>query len=246
MAEVYEQSIALAFQDFLPNLLRHAWRAIKKTVYIFLIFLPGIFIFIPVFMMFIGSFSQTWDSRGMSGFTLHNYMDAIYYAKLPIWISLKVSVLTVAIDVIIGIPFAYALVRFPFRGKSILEELINLPIIVPGLVIGMAILKSLNFLYGGWLIIVCGHVIWTLPFVIWPVVNVLESFDFVSLEKAALTLGASRLKLMFVVVLPNIALAASSGAAMAFIISFSEFNGTFLLASGANMPVSASLYSAAT
>ncbi|TKH45750.1 ABC transporter permease [Paenibacillus sp. FSL R10-2782] len=133
--------------------------------------------------------------------------------------SIVVSLLGNILALLIGMPAAYALSRFTFRGKDALNALFLSPLLIPGIVLGFTLLRYLIIVYhlpvyAGLLI---GHTVIMLPFIIRVIASSLSNFDF-AIEEAALSLGAGRLETFFKVVLPNI----RSGIIAAILIAFLE------------------------
>lgn len=133
--------------------------------------------------------------------------------------SIVVSLLGNILALLIGMPAAYALSRFSFRGKDALNALFLSPLLIPGIVLGFTLLRYLIIVYhlpvyAGLLI---GHTVIMLPFIIRVIASSLSNFDF-AIEEAALSLGAGRLETFFKVVLPNI----RSGIIAAILIAFLE------------------------
>ncbi|WP_226002498.1 ABC transporter permease [Paenibacillus sp. BJ-4] len=133
--------------------------------------------------------------------------------------SIVVSLLGNIMALLIGMPAAYALSRFSFRGKDALNALFLSPLLIPGIVLGFTLLRYLIIVYhlpvyAGLLI---GHTVIMLPFIIRVIASSLSNFDF-AIEEAALSLGAGRLETFFKVVLPNI----RSGIIAAILIAFLE------------------------
>ncbi|KZL89144.1 ABC transporter permease [Clostridium magnum] len=137
-------------------------------------------------------------------------------------ISMEVAVIGTFLALLIGIPAAYVLSRYNFKGKGVLQNLFLSPVIVPGIVLGFSLLEFLIVvnklpLYPSLLL---GHTVTILPYIIRVVSSSLESFDY-SIEEAAISLGASRLRTFFIVVMPNV----TSGIIAAFILAFiNSFN----------------------
>lgn len=133
--------------------------------------------------------------------------------------SIVVSLLGNILALLLGMPAAYALSRFSFRGKDALNALFLSPLLIPGIVLGFTLLRYLIIVYhlpvyAGLLI---GHTVIMLPFIIRVIASSMSNFDF-AIEEAALSLGAGRLKTFFKVVLPNI----RSGIIAAILIAFLE------------------------
>ncbi len=142
-------------------------------------------------------------------------------------ISMEIAVLGTFFALIIGIPAAYVLSRYDFKLKKMLQNLFLSPVIVPGIVLGFSLLQFL-IVVNKWPVypsLLIGHTVTILPYIIRVVSSSLESFDY-SIEEAAISLGASRLKTFFTIVMPNV----TSGIIAAFILAFiNSFN---------NVPVS--------
>lgn len=142
-------------------------------------------------------------------------------------ISMQLSVIGTIIALIMGIPAAYALSRYNFKGKNFFNSIFLSPVLIPGIVLGFSLLKYLVIysklnVYTSLLI---GHVIIIIPYIIRVISSSLSTFDY-SIEEASMSLGANKIKTFFVVVLPNI----RSGVIAAFILAFiNSFN---------NVPVS--------
>src|SRR6266481_5065671 len=62
----------------------------------------------------------------------------------PLWLSLKVAVIATAISLAAGLALAYALARYQFRGRNVLDSLITLPIVLPPTVLGYYLLVLLG------------------------------------------------------------------------------------------------------
>jgi putative spermidine/putrescine transport system permease protein len=141
----------------------------------------------------------------------------------PTWQSLKVAVLTMILSTVLGTLAAFGLVRGRFRGKNLIQVMILSPMIIPQIIFAI----GAYFLFANWHIIgktiglVLGHLPLVLPFSIVTISASLYGFD-VSLEEAAQTLGANRLRTFLHVTYPIIQPGILAGALFAFIISFDE------------------------
>jgi putative spermidine/putrescine transport system permease protein len=133
--------------------------------------------------------------------------------------SILVSFAGNILALLIGIPAAYALSRYEFKGKVVLNTIFISPIIIPGTVLGFSFLKYIIATYQLpiYIGLFIGHTILMLPFIIRVIASSLSNFDF-SIEEAAVSLGAGKLETFFKVVLPNI----RSGIIAAVIIAFLE------------------------
>jgi sulfate/thiosulfate transport system permease protein len=154
--------------------------------------------------------------------------------------TLLVSLAATAINAVTGTLIAWILVRDRFRGKRVVNALIDLPFALPTIVAGLTLLA----LYGPTspvgidvaftqFAVLLALLFVTLPFVIRAVQPVLIELDR-EMEEAALSLGANGRTVFLRVILPNLVPAILSGAALAFARAVGEF-GSIVLISG-NIP----------
>jgi putative spermidine/putrescine transport system permease protein len=131
--------------------------------------------------------------------------------------SFQLAILSTAMALVIGIPAAYALNRYRITLPSWLSTVFVLPILVPEIVLGFSLLKSLAVGASApvFLALLAGHTLIVLPYAVRVVSASLASFDF-SVEEAAISLGSPPLKTFFTIVLPNV----RSGVIAAFILAF--------------------------
>jgi putative spermidine/putrescine transport system permease protein len=131
--------------------------------------------------------------------------------------SFQVAILGTGLSLLIGIPAAYALNRYRIGLPKWLGTLFVLPILVPEIVFGFSLLKSVTIGMGlpVYPSLIIGHALLVLPYSVRVVGASLASFDF-SVEEAAISLGCPPLKTFFTVVLPNI----RAGVIAAFILAF--------------------------
>jgi putative spermidine/putrescine transport system permease protein len=153
-------------------------------------------------------------------------------ARLPesLAASLEIAAATSVVCLMAGVPASYALVRFRFPGRSLMEELLGLPVVFPTVVLGVALLMlvSQSGLDLGMAQIVIAHSIIGLPFMMRNCMASMRGIDPV-LQEAAQTLGASSLRAFVEIVLPLARQGIVSGALMVFIISFNEFTLSYFL-----------------
>jgi sulfate transport system permease protein len=154
--------------------------------------------------------------------------------------TIIVSLLAAAINAAMGTLLAWVLVRDRFRGKSLVNALVDLPFALPTIVAGLTLLAlygptspiGVNFAFTQFAVLVALLFV-TMPFVTRAVQPVLIELDR-EMEQAALSLGASNATVFWKIVLPNLVPAILSGAALAFARAVGEF-GSVVLISG-NVP----------
>ncbi len=113
-----------------------------------------------------------------------------------------------------------------------LEEMLVLPVAVPGLATALALIVTYGSLSGfrtSWAFILVGHVLFTLPFMVRSVLAVLSAIDLKTLEEGAASLGAGFWPRFRDIVLPNCRQGILAGSLMVVTLSMGEFNMTWLL-----------------
>jgi putative spermidine/putrescine transport system permease protein len=147
-------------------------------------------------------------------------------------VSLPIAAATSVLAVLIGSAAAIACMRLRFVGRELLFTLANLPLMVPQVVLGVAMLLLLVMLHVQPSIatLTLAHTVITLPFVVNTVTASLAKID-PSLEEAAMTLGCTRARAFLLVTLPVVRAGVLSAGIMAFIISFGDINISLFLTS---------------
>lgn len=139
-------------------------------------------------------------------------------------VSLQVAAISTALSMVLGTLCAIALVRGRFPGREAISTFLVSPLMLPGLVIGIAMLQGfksmgLRDVYASLLI---AHVIITLPYIVRTVVGALGLFDF-SLIDAARTLGCSYPAALMRVLVPALAPAFLTSGMFAFLASMDNY-----------------------
>jgi putative spermidine/putrescine transport system permease protein len=197
----------------------------RHSVLLAIVTLTYIFLLGPILIIVLTSFTAT-NSTALppSGFSMRwygaffraeNFTDAFLF-------SIKLASMTAPIATLIGFLAAYSIVRFAGGRRELAQSLALLPAMVPHVLISMSLLLALNFVpLPGFIALLAGHVLICLPFAI---AGVTASLDGVSphLEAAALTLGASRLRVLWEIVFPLAAPGILSALIFSFIISFGD------------------------
>lgn len=134
------------------------------------------------------------------------------------------------LSLLIGVPAAYALARYRVQLPRFLPNVFVLPILVPEIVLGFSLMKSiatgLGFSIEASLLI--GHALLVLPYCVRVTGASLNGFDF-SIEEAAVSLGCPRWKAFFVVILPNIRAGVIAAFILAFITSINDVSISIFL-----------------
>lgn len=163
-------------------------------------------------------------------------------------LSFGASLIAATVNAVFGVVLAWALVRYRFPGKSIVDTLVDLPFALPTAVAGIAL--TAIYAKNGWLGqyleplgikiafapigIMVALIFIGLPFVVRTVQPVLEDLD-KEIEEAAASLGANRAQTIFKVVLPIIFPALLTGFALAFARAVGEYGSVIFIAG--NLPM---------
>jgi putative spermidine/putrescine transport system permease protein len=190
------------------------------------------FLVVPVVMSVLAGLTVNYFRGVSSGLTLRWLEQVWTQYHGSVLLSLKIAAATLVITLLTGVPAAYVLARSKTRLARLVEELLVLPIALPGLASALALIV----VYGGFTafrmsiaFIVVGHVVFTLPFMVRAVAAVAASADLRTLEEGAASLGATFVQRFFTVVLPNLQPGIVAGALAVVTLSIGEFNLTWML-----------------
>jgi spermidine/putrescine transport system permease protein len=158
-------------------------------------------------------------------------------------VSLQIALCVVFLAVLLGTLGAMAFARYDWRGRSLFQRLIMLPIFFPQPVLGLALLLAFSALgiTPGWKTAVIGHAVWIVPIVTLVISIRLYGYD-TAQEEAAFDLGASRWQVAREITLPALWPGIFSGALFAFLLSWSNLPLS-VFTSGADTPLPVWLFS---
>jgi spermidine/putrescine transport system permease protein len=188
----------------------------------------GVFAFlhVPILVLVAFSFNDSKFSASWIGFTLDWYYRLL--ERPDILRGLKASVIvggaSTLISAVLGTLVALALARHRFRGRTVFEGFLYVPIVTPEIVVGISllILFALVKIPLGLTTIIIAHVAFSLSFVVIVVLARLEGMD-QNLEEAAMILGADEITTFWKVTVPQLWPGILSGALLAFTMSFDDF-----------------------
>jgi putative spermidine/putrescine transport system permease protein len=190
------------------------------------------FLIVPVCLSVIAGLCVSWQ-RGLAGGLTLRWVESVWSLYAPtIFRSMAIALGCLAGNLLLGVPLAYVLAKCPSRLARLAEELIMLPVAVPGLATAFALI----ILYGAFhafrissLFILVGHLLFTLPFMVRAVLAILTTIDIRTLEEGAASLGAGFPDRLVTVVLPNALPGILAGSLMVVTLSVGEFNMTWML-----------------
>ncbi len=207
----------------------------KVLKWVGMIFCLGVIFFslLPHLTVVFTSFTEGWaGSRYPSKFSFQNYRRIIEIALTPIKNSLFLATTATLIASVIGTLLSYINVRKNLRARWILDLTVMLPFILPGIVVGVAILvgfsSGLLILSGTWMILVVGFFIRRMPYIFRSTTASLSQID-VAVEEASSITGAPWLTTFRKITLPLMAPGILAGAVISFATLMGELSTTVIL-----------------
>ncbi|HVT30555.1 MAG TPA: ABC transporter permease [Lacipirellulaceae bacterium] len=195
-----------------------------KTLFLILIALIFTFLLAPLVIVVAVSFgaepSVSFPPKALS---LHWYAQAfeLKLFRQGLLNSVVIGGLAASASALLGLGAATAIARLKFRGRAALEAVFLSPLIVPGVLFGIALLAASAQigLHASWVKLVLAHIVITLPYAVRMILTSYARFD-TTYEEAAATLGASAFQTFCYVTLPMIRPGLIAGALFGFVISF--------------------------
>ncbi|WP_113911756.1 ABC transporter permease [Roseovarius dicentrarchi] len=232
------------------------------TSYVVLFF---VYLTLPLAVVAVFAFNDSqFPSLPWQGFTLDWFFGSaapkigVFHEQAilgAIGTSAFVGVCVAALSVAVGTSNAFLFNRYKFRGRGLLYILMLLPLVVPGIVLGISILVFSStmanqlwdvakidsaFLRPGLGLVILGQFSFITTIATLVISARLQKFD-TSLEEAALNLGASRLTAVRTITIPFLMPAIVGAAVVAFLMSFENFNTTLMLV-GSDAPLTIAMF----
>jgi putative spermidine/putrescine transport system permease protein len=206
------------------------------------------FLALPTFFVIPVSFTQSaFLDFPPRGFTLRWYAE---FLQSNAWTSATLRSLAIALIVaVVAMPIggaaAFVLAREQFRGKKLLLALVLSPLILPRMVIAVALfyLTARMHIVGTDLALVIGHTVIALPYVVITLMVGLQTYDR-QFDRAAATLGARPVRVLFHVTLPLIKGSILAAGIFAFMTSFDDLNIALFLSGGEQNTLPKQMWSA--
>jgi 2-aminoethylphosphonate transport system permease protein len=199
---------------------------------VFAVLFTGI-VLAPLVMIVLASFAGKWTGVLPSVLTTGNYRGVLSgdtFASL--WVSVQTGVLASAVSVLLGTWAALAAERAPRRVRRVVDTVFHLPIAVPSVVLGLALLVAFSqpplLLNGTRWIVLLGHLMILLPFSYSTVSAAASRMD-PRLALAASSLGASPARVLLRVRIPVLLPSMSASASLALAMSMGELGATMML-----------------
>jgi putative spermidine/putrescine transport system permease protein len=164
--------------------------------------------------------------------TLSAYQYVLGSFRENLLLSFQTTLITIVLNLIISVPAAYAIVRFPIPGKSFILSTLNLSLYTPAAVMGVSLVIAYAFLFDipqTMIGLIGAYVVGTFPLMLVPIIVALRDLPTV-FEEAARTLGATRMQTFWRIELPLLGPGISAGILLTFVIIFNEFLVTLFIA----------------
>ena len=186
-----------------------------------------LFLFLPISVIVVNSFNATKTKPYLSwkGFTFDWYIKLWSNTSLlgAFGNTMIIAIVSTILATIIGTLGAIGIYRYKFRGKGIINGLLYIPVVIPEIVIGIALLTIFSKVNipRGMITLILAHVSFCVPFVVFNVRARLAGYD-KSVEEASMDLGANRVTTFFEITLPIMAPGIGGGALLAFTLSIDD------------------------
>ena len=216
----------------------------KVLVYLFSYLVVAIAILPQVYVTYT-SFKKTSGKIFIRGYSLGSYESAFSKLGRSIQNTIIIPMLSLIAIILLAVLIAYLVVRRKNALTSTVDILSMIPYIVPGTVLGIALLTGFNqkplMLSGTMLIMVIALIIRRLPYTIRSSVAILQQIP-ISIEEAAISLGASKMKVFFRVTVPMMAAGIVSGAILSWVTMISELSTAIILYTGRTKTLTVAVY----
>ncbi|WP_312641154.1 iron ABC transporter permease [Hydrogenoanaerobacterium sp.] len=216
----------------------------KVFTYLVSYLIIGVAILPQVYIIYT-SFKKTEGKLFKDGYSLNSYASAFGKLGSSIQNTIIIPMLALIVIVLLAVLIAYLVVRRRNGLTNTVDILSMIPYIVPGTVLGIALLTGFNkpplLLSGGMLIMVIALVIRRLPYTIRSSVAILQQIP-MSIEEAAISLGASKMKTFFKVTVPMMTAGIVSGAILSWVTMISELSTAIILFTGRTKTLTVAVY----
>ena len=192
-----------------------------------------LFLYLPIAILILYSFNQSKLNAVWTGFTFDWYFQLMQNSEVleATRTSLIVALISTIAATMIGTLAAVGMYRYKFRGKTALDAMLYLPIVIPEIVMGISLLALFAQLQVplGYFTLIAAHITFSVPFVIVVVRARLAGFDR-SIEEAAMDLGCTPWQTFRKVTVPVIAPGILASALLAFTLSIDDVVISFFVA----------------
>lgn len=188
--------------------------------------------FMPQLYILYESFRKTSGKAFVPGYSLESYHSAFQVAGSATKNTFVIGLSALAVIILLAVLVAYLVVRRRNTANNVIDIMSMLPYIIPGSVVGIALIMAFNqkplILTGTMIIMVIALVIRRLPYTIRSSVATLQQIP-ITVEEAAISLGASKVKTFFLVTVPMMANGIISGAILSWVTIITELSTAICL-----------------
>ncbi|QOS13644.1 sulfate ABC transporter permease [Haloferax sp. Atlit-6N] len=240
-------------------------RRFGRSIVTLALFATVAFLIAPIVLTVVASFATSWTGVLPSGFvTFENWRAVLGLAdtigsqrsmgwsplfSLPLGgerltvlvpaelaFSIGLALGGVLINLVVGVPIAYAVSRYEFPGKEWVNAVSVLPL-VPGVILGVAFLRAYPDLSATSFGLIVGYSLLKAPFMVMAVQSEFESMPLRQLEESARSLGASWPRTFLTVIVPNARSGIVSGAIICWALAAAEFNFSYIVWAKGTQPL---------
>ena len=205
---------------------RKSWFLFACAVFLIVIVVPSIFV--------VTKLATDWD---LVDLVLNNdgIRDTVLSAVAN---SFSIALIVTLIDILVGLPMAWIMVRKDFKGKKWLDTLLDMPLAFPTAVLGISVIMfwvapdgleipGLGIVASPYMMLILLHILFTYPYMVRSLSAILEQIE-PNYETAAMTLGASKWTSFRTITLPLFRAGLATGFILCFARSLSETGGTYI------------------
>ncbi len=186
-----------------------------------------LFLFLPISVIVVNSMNATTTKPYLSwkGFSFDWYIRLFDNSALlgSFGNTMVIACTSTILATVVGTLGAIGMYKYQFKGKSVIDGLLYIPVVIPEIVMGISLLTifSKTSVPRGMITLILAHVTFSIPYVIFNVRARLSGYDS-SIEEASLDLGANRIRTFFEITLPVLAPGIAGGALLAFTLSIDD------------------------
>lgn len=209
-----------------------------------------VFLALPVILTVVSSFAAEWVGALPSGFvTLQHWNDVIVGTEVGADVSVGSSLAYstglalggVIINLVVGVPIAFAVARYDFWGRDWVNVFAILPL-APGIILGIAFLRTYPDLSTSGIALVIGYSLLKAPYMVMAVQSSFQSMELQQIEESARSLGASWPRTFLTVIVPNAKTGIIAGSIISWTLAAAEFNFSYIVYSRGTPPLSIFLF----
>ena len=204
---------------------------LNVLIHLFTYLVVGI-AFLPQVYIFYESFRKTSGKAFVPGYSLDSYRSAMKVAGSAIKNTFVIGIAALVLIILLAVLVAYLVIRRKNTVNNVIDVISMLPYIIPGSVVGIALIMAFNrkplILTGTMIIMVIALVIRRLPYTIRSSVATLQQIP-ITVEEAAISLGSSKAKTFFQITVPMMANGIISGAILSWVTIITELSTAICL-----------------